>query len=180
MAVVWSWTVGPSSPTTHTHQGWGSPDQVVLGFPQRLILTPSSPFFFSVPHASLLSCLPAKTGKAGCCQAGGERGPGRDGAVLNPTAVAASPEHSGEPCSSVPHGSSQWQGAGVCPGPSLVHGTKGESGTGCDSVLHHSEEEIDLGCASVSSLAKEEKRSENFKKSMLGAHVMWDARGPFS
>lgn len=139
MAVVWSWIrllgFHPSSPTTHAHQGQGSPYQVVLGFPQRLILTPTEPFFFSVLHASLYSCWTAKTGKAGCCWVGGEKGPGGDGAVLDPRAVAAGPEHSGEPCSSVPHGSFQWWGAGVCPGLSLVHGIRGESGTGCDSSL---------------------------------------------
>lgn len=60
-------------------------------------------------------------------------GPGGDGAVLNPGAVAAGAELSGEHCSSVPHGSSQWWGAGVCPGPSLVHDTRWESGMGCGS-----------------------------------------------
>lgn len=47
-------------------------------------------------------------------------------------------------------------------------------------VLCHPEEEIILGCASVSPLAKEEKCSENFEKSLLGAHIVWDACGPFS
>lgn len=47
-------------------------------------------------------------------------------------------------------------------------------------VLDHPEEEITLGCASVSPLAKEAKCSENFEKSMLSAHIIWDAHGLFS
>lgn len=63
MVVVWSWIrllgLWPSCPTTHAHQGQGSPDQVVLGFPQRLILTPSEPFFFwSCMHPFGFACWP--------------------------------------------------------------------------------------------------------------------------
>lgn len=44
----------------------------------------------------------------------------------------------------------------------------------------HPEEEIALSCASVSPLAKEEKRSQNFEKSMLGAHIIQEVCGSFS
>ena len=102
------WTVGTSSQLSHHSHT-----------PGTTFTRPSCPglstethphsiraFLFSVLRAPLCSCLLAKT---------------------------AGSEHSGEPCSSVPLGSSQWRSAGVCLGPFFVHGTRGESGTGCDS-----------------------------------------------
>lgn len=82
MVVVWSWSrllgLWPSSPTTHAHQGQGSPDEVVLGFPQRFMLTPTEPFFFFGP-----ACIPLLLLASQAWQGWVVPGQGREGTVLS-------------------------------------------------------------------------------------------------